>query len=1337
MALSWEDLLSVPEYRSRKRTAMMNPLTQLSRTVTDAEKESLISSTLGAVTGGIGFAADVLDTPGSVVRGLLAGQPGRAFGGVFDPEQRVGGRELLANYGLTTQNDPNAWEWSDFGGGLAEVALDPLLPLSFGAGAVTKGGAALRAAGLLDNAAAVASKKFGREFGKREARQVLSVGDVLAEAGPKGMEAFEIAAKAKKLDPKTLMAEPIGGLVSSPWGAIGTGAKSQRVAQALDATGGYIMGTAPVRIARSLFDTSVMNTVSAPFQKLFPTIKRQKEDIAAGSNDVVRSVIDNLDPLDRDKTETLQAIGEHWDEWSKTADPAQFFANHKLTPLNDPDKATVVIQKIQGDEAAIQQKLNELGVGPTVLQTEYAPKGYLPRQTPLPTTPVKGYEDQFNATKQLSLTNPFMQQREKHFDWFSGTAGINRLSKDAAISGPESLLKNRAERIAYILKETPEWEAPSVALMRGMPGYDAAVKAQIDELQQLAKKRSMQEWKPQSEQAAALAAKAAEVGVHPLALREVLNKHLQLENSGVDKLFSDYKAAVGGRGAAFWKRLYAAEDVNQLPNWDAFADGIIKDDIGQLLGIAGASDPSQALFHKLKEYGSPDYARYEGVMKLQMASDPAVIDSVLHSKRADLEQLSSQIASPLSEEELAKLAVYDRAGQLSDVLQRLDPQYAQAKVGLFDSHVAANHRDYMRTMQTSKVIAEGVHGLLADAAMKGGPQGVPIEDALNIIGFTDKAQASNYLLKTLQDKGFKGQSIAGLTIPKNIIEDAKKVLVKPQEPESISALMSAWDTSTNLFKLGSTAVPAFHMRNLLSGLAQNTFSGFYSLNPFEVAFDHKLGNNFARGKDTAGLAKSLPLFEAQKLNDAQANEQLRELISQFDLWENRLDETVGPGLARPVKGSVVRAGDRNNFGRVMDFDPVTGKSKVSFVSESGQSAIVEMPEALLTVKKAPNPNGPFNGMTPLERLKNELAPNKPVNPLNSIRKGAAETFGGLLSTIKQRRVDDRINFFKIKGAGGATADAFAPAIAQREVGQYVEAQIRIPAFVSLLRKGVSPAEAARRVKSAHVDYSNLTDFEKSAMRRLFPFYTFTRGISENVATQLLETPGGAMAQAIKLQDRQRKDGAYVPGYIGEGMALQVGDGKFISGLGLAHEAPGELVSINRDSALDTVKRTGQKILAMANPALKLGYELTSGTDLFTGKPLREVYPYPFNNSDIGILANRALGALPTARYMGIYRKLGDDRKEPWQLALDLGLGTKITDISGGIERAREFDLRKALEDRIQRIPAAKSFTNIYVPKDQLAQLSREDQLALLLKNEQAAKARKIAADKRKQQVASL
>lgn len=59
----------------------------------------------------LGFAGDVLDTPGSVARGLLTGNVGRAFGGILDPSQRV--------YGSEVTGDP-------YSGFAFDVATDPL-----------------------------------------------------------------------------------------------------------------------------------------------------------------------------------------------------------------------------------------------------------------------------------------------------------------------------------------------------------------------------------------------------------------------------------------------------------------------------------------------------------------------------------------------------------------------------------------------------------------------------------------------------------------------------------------------------------------------------------------------------------------------------------------------------------------------------------------------------------------------------------------------------------------------------------------------------------------------------------------------------------------------------------------------------------------------------------------------------------------------------------------------------------------------------------------------------------------------------------------------------------
>lgn len=95
----------------------------------------------------LGMAGDVIDTPGSIVRGLIAGDPGRAFGGVFDPSQRVSGKEMIG------MGDDTGFGAEALGFG-ASLATDPLMLLSgLGGLKALKG---LRGAGTAAEASKVA-----------------------------------------------------------------------------------------------------------------------------------------------------------------------------------------------------------------------------------------------------------------------------------------------------------------------------------------------------------------------------------------------------------------------------------------------------------------------------------------------------------------------------------------------------------------------------------------------------------------------------------------------------------------------------------------------------------------------------------------------------------------------------------------------------------------------------------------------------------------------------------------------------------------------------------------------------------------------------------------------------------------------------------------------------------------------------------------------------------------------------------------------------------------------------------------------------------------------------
>ena len=127
-----------------------------------------MSPLLQALLDGVGTVGAVLDTPGAMLRGALAGDGEAALGGVFDPEKRLSGRDLLERWGLLGSNQ-EGFDAGDALGFGAEMLLDPL-NLATGGGlaalrgvnkgidAANAGSKAMRAAGAMPEEIAALTK---------------------------------------------------------------------------------------------------------------------------------------------------------------------------------------------------------------------------------------------------------------------------------------------------------------------------------------------------------------------------------------------------------------------------------------------------------------------------------------------------------------------------------------------------------------------------------------------------------------------------------------------------------------------------------------------------------------------------------------------------------------------------------------------------------------------------------------------------------------------------------------------------------------------------------------------------------------------------------------------------------------------------------------------------------------------------------------------------------------------------------------------------------------------------------------------------------------------------
>lgn len=308
------------------------------------------------------------------------------------------------------------------------------------------------------------------------------------------------------------------------------------------------------------------------------------------------------------------------------------------------------------------------------------------------------------------------------------------------------------------------------------------------------------------------------------------------------------------------------------------------------------------------------------------------------------------------------------------------------------------------------------------------------------------------------------------------------------------------------------------------------------------------------------------------------------------------------------------------------------------------------------------------------------------------------------------------------GGGIRKAGKKAMQSGENAAGQ-VEWVNRLGMFDYLVKKGWDKQAAANKVKELQFDYGQLTDMEKSMMKPLIPFYSFARKNIPLQFSNLFQRPGGLTAQTARLSNNLRDDSGYVPPHIGEGLAAKIGPDRFVSGLGLPIEQLGEMFAKGPDLT-STVQRTLQKGGAMLNPLVKTLIELATKTNLFTGRPISEMHPFPIPGRSNNAM-NLAIGNSPLGRAGGVARTLMDTkwtggptvengpRKELLPTGINLLTGGRITDVPGGLERQKELAVSKAIQERAGNSDNLGISQNPYLRRGKTPTLAEEEMLRVL------------------------
>lgn len=179
-------------------------------------------------------------------------------------------------------------------------------------------------------------------------------------------------------------------------------------------------------------------------------------------------------------------------------------------------------------------------------------------------------------------------------------------------------------------------------------------------------------------------------------------------------------------------------------------------------------------------------------------------------------------------------------------------------------------------------------------------------------------------------------------------------------------------------------------------------------------------------------------------------------------------------------------------------------------------------------------------------------------------------------------------------------------IGQDVVGRTLEEQARLVNFLSNLKNTGDVTMAAARTKQFLFDYSNLTNFERMFMRRLIPFYTFTRKNLELQIRALVTTPGRVAAEVHAIstlgevisggEQLSSEEYAALPDWVKAGMGILLkknGDQiTMITSLGTPLEAAFAQTQAN-------------VVLGSVSPLLRVPVEQMAGYSFFQGKPLSE------------------------------------------------------------------------------------------------------------------------------------
>lgn len=489
------------------------------------------------------------------------------------------------------------------------------------------------------------------------------------------------------------------------------------------------------------------------------------------------------------------------------------------------------------------------------------------------------------------------------------------------------------------------------------------------------------------------------------------------------------------------------------------------------------------------------------------------------------------------------------------------------KSGMFTNHPIVDTGQYLGAKKVQQDTADVATDFLRDYARPKDPSvpGVKLGEMFQQLGLDADAAARILATKrglqiptdpAAATKFLRG--IRKLEVDSRIADDYLRPLADTTASPAWEKIGQAVDNFTNLFKASVLSWPATKVRDLLSGAGRNMEQGVFDSGSWVGSDRVYRGHDIARAAEIP-ILKQLVAQQGLPLNDATATRAYKLLFAK--LGPGRLNEQAD------VAGAAVGSAAPNYAGKLDDLlGLIPGGKPTTHLQDVGEFGKT------------------FAGLTP------------DTNPLR---------FNPLTK-------DFWAQFTKLRGVDGNTETRFGPVTAMENLGSRTDFMNRSVPFLNMLKKGIDPDEAMRRINDMQVDYDprTFTPSERT-LKRLFPFYAYTSRQLGYVGRELTQNPGGPMGQTIRAINAGRSNDALLPEHIADTATIplpaRVNDGtkRYLTGLNMMFEDPLSLIGGPQSAGLE--------VLSRLNPLVKGPLEFITGRSLFQkgprgGRPLDDLDP---------------------------------------------------------------------------------------------------------------------------------